>query len=420
MLGIVRPLEGDALDADASGQRQFANLTLSEEQQIAQNAIVQRVKEKTPVTTLAGFAGTGKSVLTGVLAAIFEDMGLRVAYAAPTGKAAGVLRRSLAANGVNPPFCGTCHRLIYKPSFDAVGNITGWQKAERVFYDLIVVDEASMVNKTMAEDLMSFKVPLLFVGDHGQLPPVGEEVGLMATPDLTLRTVRRQALNNPIIALSFLIRAGGDWKKFVQQTAAKSEEIVHQDRWSYMDYILGLWDGFQNRPMSEDPLIVTWTNGHRNELNQAVRIGLGTDAPLVVGERVINLKNAYLTGALVANGFRGRVTKLNYARNVNHVGANVVFADEGIALDEGMMNRHQFGQSATFRALDEIKGDPRAWDEVGLLFDYGYALTCHKAQGSQADHVIVKADRGKMDDSEWKRWLYTAATRAQKKLTIIY
>lgn len=419
ILGIVRPLEGEA-EADATGQRQFADLTPSEEQQAAIDGIVAQVKEQTPVTTLAGYAGTGKSVTAGLLAAIFEDMGLRVAYAAPTGKAAGVLRRSLAANGITPGFCGTCHKLIYKPVFDAVGNITGFQKAERVFFDLIVVDEASMVNSAMAADLMSFRVPILFIGDHGQLPPVGEEVGLMATPDFRLEEVRRQALQNPIVALSFLIRAGGDWKKFVQVSAQKSEDIVHVTPWGYMDYILQHFDGFQDRSMSEDPLIVARTNQHRNELNHAVRIGLGTAEPLVVGERVINLKNAYLNGALVANGFRGRVSKLNYTRNAHHLGANIVFGDDGIALDNAVMNRYQYGRSATFKGLDEIKGDPRAWDEVGLLFDYGYALTCHKAQGSQADHVIVKADRGQMDDNEWKRWLYTAVTRAQKKLSIIY
>lgn len=420
ILGIIRPLTGEAADSDAAGQRQFANMTLSEEQQDAENGIVVRVKEKAPVTTLAGYGGTGKSMLLGVMAAIFENMGLRVAYAAPTGKAAGVLRRSLGANGITPLFCGTCHRLIYKPTFDEVGNVTGYSKADRVLYDLIVVDEASMVNGAMAADLMSFKVPLLFVGDHGQLPPVGEEVGLMATPDFRLEEVRRQALQNPIIALSFLIRAGGDWKKFVKLSETKSDDIGRIESWSYMDYVLEKFDGFQHRPMAEDPLLIARTNAQRTELNAAVRVGLGSTETLVVGERVIALKNAYLTGALLANGFRGQVSQLNYARNVHQVSANITFADEGIALDGATMNRYQFGRPATFKDLAEIKGDPQMWDQVGLLFDYGYALTCHKAQGSQAEHVIVKMDRGPMDDNEWKRWAYTAVTRAQKKLTLIY
>ncbi len=416
-LGTIRPLEAHEAVEDAAGQRQFADIKLSNEQGVAKEEVIKRVRDKVPITTLGGYAGTGKSTLLGFLARVFEDMHMRVAYAAPTGKASGVLRRSLGANGLTPAFCGTNHRLIYKPVTDAVGNITGWTKAEKILWDLIVVDEASMVSGAIRDDLVSFGIPLLFVGDHGQLPPVGEEVGLMAEPDLRLETVRRQALENPIVALSFLIRAGGDWRKFVQQN--QREEINRVDTWAYMDYCLGLFQGFRDRPMSDDPLLISRTNLQRNEMNAAVRVGLGLE-PLVVGERVIALKNSYLNGSMIANGFRGTVEKIDYARNQNHIGASIHFADEGLALDQAMMNRHQFGRSATFKSLDEVKGDPRAWDEVGLLFDYGYALTCHKAQGSQADHVVVKADRGRMDENEWRRWLYTAATRAQKKLTLIY
>jgi exodeoxyribonuclease-5 len=416
-LGTIRKLEVHEV-VESTGQSQFATLQLSPEQQSAENVLIQRIRSKQPVTVLAGFAGTGKSTLTGFLARKFEDMKLRVAYAAPTGKASGVLRRSLAANGVTPGFCGTTHRLIYKPVIDSAGNVTGWTKTAKIPWDVIVVDEASMLSSELQRDLASFNIPLLYVGDHGQLPPVGEEVGLMSSPHVRLETVLRQALQSPIIALSFLIRAGGDWKKFV--AVNKKDELSRLDAWSYLDYCTSLFDGFQTRRDADDPMIVCRTNALRNDINNSIRIGLGLKEKVVVGERVICLKNSYMNESMIANGFRGIVDSLAYARNINHIGANIHFLDEGVALDRALMNTHQFGRSATFKMLDDVPGGPGTWEDAGMLFDYGYALTCHKAQGSQADHAVVKMDRGGMPDDEWRRWAYTATTRAQKKLTLIY
>lgn len=417
-LGILRSLEVSEQE-ESEGQRQFADVSLSKEQVVARDAILKAIKSRKPKTVLGGYAGTGKSTLLGTMALMFQhDLKLNVAYAAPTGKAAGVLRRSLAANGVRSGFCGTLHRLIYKPVVDSLGNVTNWDRVQSLGYDLIVVDEASMVTGQILEDLEEYGIPIIFCGDHGQLPPVGEEINLMAEPDVRLETVRRQALENPIVALGFLIRAGGDWKKFVEN--CQSPEVQRIPSHDYMEYVLGLFDGFQNRPMSQDPMLVCPTNRQRNDLNRAVRMGIKSDQALSLGERVICLKNAYLDSGMMANGFRGRVTKIGYSRNQNHVCGDVLFADEGLALEQGYMNRHQFGLDQTFKTIDSVPGSPSAWDQVGLLFDYGYALTGHKAQGSQVEHAVVFAQRGGMKEDDWRRWLYTSAMRATKQLTLIY
>lgn len=417
-LGILRAMDFNEQE-ESDGQRQFADVVLSKEQVSARDAIVKAIRARRPRTVLGGYAGTGKSTLLGHMALHFQhDMRLNVAYAAPTGKAAGVLRRSLGANGVHPGFCGTLHRLIYRPKVDASGNISGWDRVQSLNYDLIVVDEASMVTGQILEDLEEYGIPVIFCGDHGQLPPVGEEVNLMAEPDVRLETVRRQALENPIVALGFLIRAGGDWRKFVE--GCKSPEIERVHAHDYMEHILGLFDGFQNRPMSQDPMLVCPTNRQRTDLNRAVRMGLRSDKVLDVGDRVICLKNTYLETGMVANGFRGRVTKIGYARNQNQICGDVLFSDEGLALEQGFMNRHQFGVEQTFKTIDAVPGGPAAWDQVGLLFDYGYALTGHKSQGSQADHAVVFAQRGGMKEDDWRRWLYTTTQRATKKLTLVY
>jgi exodeoxyribonuclease-5 len=417
-LGILRGIDVHEQE-NSLGQGQFADITLSKEQEAAKDSILKAVRSRKPRTVLGGYAGTGKSTLLGYLALHFQhDMKLNVAYAAPTGKAAGVLRRSLGANGVAPGFCGTLHRLIYRPKVDAAGNITGWDRVESLNYDLIVIDEASMVTGQILEDLEEYGIPIIFCGDHGQLPPVGEEVNLMAEPDVRLETVRRQALENPIVALGFLIRAGGDWRKFVE--SCRSPEVSRVHAFDYMDYVLGLFDNFRDRSLSQDPMLICPTNRQRNDLNRAVRLGLRSDKVLDVGDRVICLKNTYLDTGMVANGFRGRVSKIGYARNQNHICGDVVFSDEGLVLEQGFMNRHQFGCEQTFKAIETIPGGPSAWDQVGLLFDYGYALTGHKSQGSQAEHAVVFAQRGGMKEDDWRRWLYTTTQRATHKLTLVY
>ena len=419
-LGTIRvlaPGEGDTEETD--GQKQFANITLTDTQNAHLKTILRNIDQRVPVTKLGGYAGTGKSALLGVLAQAFGQRKLSVAYVAPTGKAASVLRRSLGAQGVVPAFSGTVHRLMYRPVVDGQGTIKSFSKIDKLPVQVIVVDEASMVPKKMAEDLESFGIPVLYVGDHGQLPPVGEAAGLMENPDLRLEEVMRQALDSPIIALSFLFRRGGDWRRYVKDNSSKGA-LERVSPFDYMEYCVDHFKDFTDRPMSEDPLLITHTNAQRVEMNSAVRISLGTDKLVVPGERLIVLKNAYLTGSMIANGFRGKVGSTLYSRNHHTIRMNVAFTDEGLALDNGLFNAHQLGRSQTFKKLDEIKGGPADWNQAGLLADYGYCLTAHKAQGSQAKKVIVKMDRGFMKDDEWKRWGYTAITRAQEQCALIF
>src|SRR5207237_4369259 len=128
-----------------------------------------------------------------------------VKYAAFTGKAAQVMR-SKGCYGAS-----TIHSLIYRaresgeetPSFDL------WSDAPASKAKLIIIDECSMVDAELARDLMSFRVPLLVLGDPAQLPPIqGGGFFTDAKPDAMLTEVHRQARDNPIVRLSMDIRAG--------------------------------------------------------------------------------------------------------------------------------------------------------------------------------------------------------------------
>lgn len=407
------------------GLAQFSHVQqLSDEQSAVLKAIldwipkVQKNSGTSPYITVGGYAGTGKTVTLGFLAKELESRGKSVAFATLTGKAASVLGRSLAANGVVPAYCGTIHRMLYRPVVDeATGVVTGWEKGKVVHADIIVIDEGSMVSSALLEDIRELGRPIIIVGDHGQLPPVGESLNLMAEPHLRLETVRRQALDNPIIALSLAIREDKDWRKIVK-SGPKDSAIQYINLGMFSSLIMQEFKTVQDRPMDQDPLVLCGMNRTRNQLNQIARLHM-KDKPLNLGERVVCLKNQYFGKAVIANGFRGKVTRLGVTHNPHHLAADVLFPDEGLELSRGIMCKEQFGQEKMFQSFKEVSPTFEHWDDMGLPFDYGYAMTVHKAQGSQADRVFLMAERFG-DPTQYKRWMYTAVTRASKSLVISF
>jgi exodeoxyribonuclease-5 len=92
-------------------------------------------------------------------------------------------------------YVGTIHSLMYFPETDDVsGMILGWHRREWLEFDFIFVDEASMVGKEIWEDLLAYGVPIVAIGDHGQLPPIGKDnFNLMEDPEYVLTEIHRQA-----------------------------------------------------------------------------------------------------------------------------------------------------------------------------------------------------------------------------------
>jgi exodeoxyribonuclease-5 len=425
-MGILTRMEISAENDDEKSAQFSSALTLSDEQASATDDILEWFKRiyadnqqvhVRPVFALGGYAGTGKTTLLGFLAAMLCKQ-YRVAFCTITGKAASVLQRSLRANGVRPEYCGTIHRMMYVPDVDEdTGEVKGWLKAPDLPYDLVVVDEASMLPAEILSDMKAFSVPILAVGDHGQLPPVGEDVSLMQNPDARLEVVRRQALDNPIIALSVIIREGGDWRGFVKSCGDPRVSRIDRDEVNML--VMERFTDFAERSLLDDPLILCGTNRTRAGLNKAARFALKTTDLLIPGDRVICLKNAYFDQMMLANGFRGRVTGLGHSSHPLQMKAHVEFPDEGLELRYGVMCKAQFARDKTFRSFKEVNEHNRSWNEVGMLFDYGYALTVHKAQGSQADEAILVVERFMGDEGDFRRWLYTGATRASQRLTLV-
>lgn len=301
-------------------------------------------------------------------------------------------------------------------------------------YKLIVVDEASMVDDMMLRDLRSYGVPILAVGDHGQLPPVGGSGSLMRAPHLRLERIHRQAEGNPIIALSKIIRETGRIPDSIDGDAVTFGKL------RFIEQLIE--ERYENASAARllEMGLACYTNRRRIGLNIAVRRARGTarngrELPRN-GEHVICLRNMKAEGGRppVANGMRGVLrSDVDWKQNVNARGVklgesetqvvgSVEFPEDDIVAHPYTMLAAQFGREKTFSSSEELAKETglHSFSMAGSLFDFGYAMTVHKMQGSQYDDLVVCAERpGPVGEDDWKKWLYTAATRAASKLTVL-
>lgn len=382
-------------------------LTFSTDQQEALDAILDFWQKERRQLTLGGYAGVGKTTIVAEAVRILRGRSrkkwrhkdAKMAFACYTGKAADVLRRKLEAAGAvrGDDYRGTIHGLIYEPRFDKHSHIIGWDRRKELDYDLIVVDEASMVDDEIENDLSSYGVPILYVGDHGQLPPINGRRNLMSNPEVRLEKIHRQAADNPIIKLSMMAREGGHIP-----VGKHGEWVSKVSDQNIVDRI--------EKP--EDAMILCGWNNFRVEMNRKIRALLGiVDPSPVIGDRVICLRNN--KEQEIYNGMTGTITRIEDGNQ--HAWWMEITLD-GVEIPfRGLVSRHQFGVPST------LKNAPGwTYDEPVELFDYGYAMTVHKAQGSEHSRVVLFEQRfAAMDDDLWRRWLYTGITRSRERLLIV-
>ncbi|MDD7912049.1 AAA family ATPase [Pseudovibrio exalbescens] len=344
------------------------------------------------VFRLFGFAGTGKTTLARHLA---EGIDGDVAFGAFTGKAAHVLRQKGCWDA------STIHSLIYRPrgtKKDEEEEDEGPQFAinrdsPAAKVDLIIIDECSMVDEELGRDLLSFGKKVLVLGDPAQLPPVkGGGFFTDAEPDMMLTEVHRQAKDNPIVRMSMTIRDGGEL-----EFGEYGESAIITRRDINKDIIL-----------SSDQVLVG-TNKTRRLYNNRIRdlMGFTTQMP-AVGDKLVCLRNDKQKGLL--NGGLWNVKRLRPPRG-NTIRFDVVSEDD---LAKTAV------QVKVLPAMFEEGGDqlPYAIRRRADEFDFGYALTVHKSQGSQWDKVVLFDESWAFREHQ-QRWLYTAVTRAAKQITVV-
>jgi ATP-dependent exoDNAse (exonuclease V) alpha subunit len=385
-------------------------LNLSDDQQKVLNDILDWYKKDRNAmqyVTIGGFAGTGKTTLIAYLRNELNkiDQALKVGFASYTGKAARVLNSKIRDQNAlyKNDSIGTIHSLIYSPIINSREEIIGWKVKEKIDCNLIIIDEASMVDQLIWEHLLSYQVPIIVVGDHGQLPPIQGNFNLMQKPNLKLAEIHRQAKENPIIELSIQARTKGYIDPGIYSKKVKKYSREDLDTQEIIGEMLANY--------KTDTLILCGYNKTRIRLNSFIRNSLGFETSYPTsGDRVICLRNNHKDK--IYNGMLGTIININQ-KDDHWYQAEISMDGEDIHY-HGIISCEQFNADKPMNFTDKrsqiVKGD---------LFDFGYALTVHKAQGSQARKVILFEERfSKMDDDQWKRWLYTAVTRATDELYI--
>lgn len=332
--------------------------------------------------TLGGYAGVGKSTL--LMTLITDQRLATTAVLSFTGKAVSVLRRK-GLRGAR-----TVHSFLYIPVQAPGGGVTFHRRPREDFgaVQLIVVDEAQTLNDELYNDLRDLQIPTLYVGDMGQLEPIGSNPRLMANPDLRLVTVHRQAEASPIIRLSKAFRTGDD-------SGAVEEVPGELEFGEYGDVQDLIYRGAVDQ-------VVCGYNATRHRLNQAARDGRGFSGPVpVVGERLVCRQNNKQYG--VFNGMMAQVVSVRVEPGARY---GITFrTEDGKLLKDVPVSALQFGQ-------DKLEYEKTT--KALTYWDFGYAVTAHSAMGSEWDRVAVVEQIH--EDWDWKRWSYTAATRAAKYL----
>ena len=374
-------------------------MDFSPQQDAALKAVGRWLQAGSPqVFRLFGYAGTGKTTLARHFA---EHVDGQVQFAAFTGKAAQVLRSKGALNA------RTIHSLIYRPRGEEAveDETTGKTSMSPTFAlnrqspiaraKLVVIDECSMVDEQLGRDLLSFGTPVLVLGDPAQLPPIsGGGFFTEHEPDYLLTEIHRQARDNPIIRLALDVREG--------------REFMHGDFGAAQ--VIGKEDVTQDLVLAADQVLVG-TNRTRRRYNARLRELKGFTANYPqAGDKLVCLRNDPAKGLL--NGSLWKV--MTSSRETVKPGINLLVAPEEDDPDRGVAKIKLL--KAAFDSPDEeipwqLK---KRFDD----FDYGYALTVHKAQGSQWDNVVLFDESWAFKETR-QRWLYTAITRAAKTLTIV-
>lgn len=322
-----------------------------------------------------GLAGTGKTTVLGAIGRKFY-----LPMCTLTGKAASVLREKSGLNAA------TIHSVFYDLVNDPKDDEDEYVPPEfvaridhgiRFSGDVLLLDECSMINAKLANDILRSGARVIATGDPGQLPPV-EGSQYFSIPDFTLRTIHRQALESPIIRQAHNVRKGlgyqPDGPDFRVLDTMPKTELVEAD------------------------IIIVWRNATRRDLTKMIRElrGYARRYPQA-GEPVMCLKNAPDYGI--------------------YNGAIYTLLEDFSRGDSDILLQTERGPTKIERVTFECI--PRWFDgEVTTHFDFGYVITCHKAQGSEWNNVVI-IDEYPPGWEHRREWIYTAITRAAKRVAVI-
>ena len=429
------------------------NIILNNQQNEAKEKIINWFNnDKKQIFVLSGYAGTGKTTLINY---IINELNIenQTAFVAPTGKAASALIRK----GSNAT---TIHHLIYTPvereyTKEVDGKIVTYKKIDfsKKYhiqnYKLIVVDEISMVNNNIFKDLLSYKIKILATGDGAQLPPVASELNyLLSTPDYCLTEIVRQAKDNPILYWANEVRNNHQ----LQFGNFDNKMIILDKKFLSKEEELNL--------MKSVDQILCGKNETRKLLNEKYRkeiLHIDSLYPQENEKLICNMNNydiAFDEKFNLTNGIQGnisnfkildkelKIASINFKPDFSNNIIKDILIDYNIfENNKYLYTNHQsvyFLTDGTYKLkkiyTPEILSDPNKKRNVAISnkilslkslgeflinqFEYGYAISVHKSQGSEWNTVLIY-DESNVFNVNKNKWLYTAITRGKEKVIII-
>ena len=395
-------------------------MELNEKQKNGLTLALQRYKNKEKYTVIAGYAGAGKSTLVRFIIEELKTYGVKeadVCFACFTGKAAQVLLKKGNKNVI------TLHKLLYKSIPKESGGFVRIPNPS-IPYKIVVVDEVSMAPKTLMDLLFKHNVYVICLGDPFQLPPVDkkEDNHLLDTPHIFLDEIMRQAQESEIIQLSMAIRENRPIEAF----QGKEVQILNKEE---LNTGMLTW---------ADQILVA-TNATRVSINTQMRKLLNFGEKPQDGDKIICLRNYWdcfsdneeplvngtigiLKDSFLTKRYLPSIVKSTDGLSYIDLIVGDFISDSGmyfhsLEMDKKMIATGEF--SLDWKTVYQLNRNPKTRDIPPLEFTYGYAITCHKAQGSEWDKVLVIEEKFPFDKIEHARWLYTAVTRSSEKLVLV-
>lgn len=366
---------------------------------------------------ISGYAGTGKSTLVRFIIEALADYNIDpdedVVYATYTGKAAQVLLSKGNNNVI------TLHKLLYD-HFPRSNGTFFRKRKEYIEYKIVVVDEVSMAPRDLMELLFTHNVFIIALGDPFQIPPVDKDQdnGLLTNPDVFLDEIMRQELESNIIKLSMQVR------NYEPISYSKNSDVIVIPKKELNTGMLKWADQ-----------IIVGTNVTRISINNQMRDLLQRGNKPEETDKVICLRNYWDTiaknGDPLVNGTIGYISSPYETFNqiprwsgggVIKVLSAIFTSDTNANFNRLQMDENQIltgERCLDYKKLFRLNSNPRTMHLIPMEFTYGYAITCHKAQGSSWSNVLVLEERFPFEKEEHARWLYTAITRAENKLVLV-
>lgn len=369
---------------------------------------------------IGGVAGSGKSTLIPHIidmCGTLYDGGIGdVAVCAYTGKAVMNLKRKGIIHAM------TLHSFLYHTEFvidkDTNEKRVVYEPKSPYFFNgirLLIVDEASMVSREMFNMIMALPFKTLYIGDHFQLPPVGDSFNIMLNPNFKLERIHRQQQNNPIVMLADMARHSQPLPLGTFGASKHTRTLNTADLSSYDE-------------------VITWTNSTKDAVNSIIRRekGFQQDVPQMDDKMIVRVN------CRSKNVYNGQIVYLmNHPVQLKTGAWHVAFVDE-LAYNDPFIMAQTDGATVARASihlpkaeLDKIRSMPVAttkeWkmlkksNPYEIHLDWGYAITCHAAQGTSWKNVAVMLEdkmKHVIGKEEYSRWVYTAITRAEESVTI--